>query len=681
MSEYTQQNRPMRVTTPLGEDKLMIRGFTGEEGISQLFCFNLDLFAEKSENITFSDLLGQKVTVTFVLPGKRTRHFNGIIRRLSRGARGEEFIHYEAEMVPQFWLLSKRRQSRIFQQMTVPDILKRVLEGVDTAFETQGTFEKREFCVQYRESDYDFACRLMEEEGIYYFFKHTADAHKMVVANTPQSHPDLPFSTKIVYEEVVGESREEMRITRWDKEQELRSGKSLLWDHRFQLPHKHLEADQPTKDSVQIGREAHKFKLGANDKLELYDYPGEYAKRFDGIDKSGGEQSGELQKIYQDNKRTVGIRMQQEEFPGLIIRGDSDCRHLNPGFKFNLQRHFSDDGTYLLTWIRHEGSQGEMFRTSHEPGELKYKNEFRCVPIAHPFRPQRVTPKPIVYGTQTAVVVGPGGEEIFTDKYGRVKVQFHWDRDGRADANSSCWVRVATSWAGKQWGAISLPRIGQEVVVDFQEGDPDRPIIVGSVYNADQMPPYTLPDKKTVSTLKSRSTKSGGPSNYNEIRMEDLKGKEQLFVHAEKNMDLRVKEEFREWVGHNRHTIVKQNRKETIEQDGHLHVKGNVSEKIDGNYSLTVGQASDEKIGTKWAAEAGQEIHLKAGMKVVIEAGMQLSLKGAGGFIDIGPAGVTIQGTLVKINSGGSAGSGSGSSPSSPEAPDQADDGSKFDKM
>ena len=670
MPKFTQANRPMRISTPLGQDVLLLRGFDGEEGISRLFCFSLDLFAENGAVIAFDKLLGQKVTVTFVLPEDKERHFNGIIRRISRSSRGEEFTGYHAEMVPQFWLLTKRQQSRIFQKMTVPNILKKVLESIDTAFEIQGSYPQRDFCVQYRETDYAFACRLMEEEGIYYFFKHTADGHKMVVADTPQSHPELPFDPDIIYEEVTGENREDMRITRWEKEQELRSGKSTLWDHTFHLPHRHLEAKQPTQDSVPAGRESHKLKLGPNDPLEIYDWPGGYAKRFDS--ESGHEAEG---------KRTVGIRMQQEEYPALVIHGKSDCRHLNPGFKFTLERHFSDNGVYVLTWLRHGAMQGEMFRSSHEPGELKYQNEFNCIPLALPFRPPMVTPRPMVQGTQTAVVVGPGGEEIYTDEFGRVKVQFHWDREGKNDADSSCWVRVGWNWAGKNWGAISIPRIGQEVVVDFLEGDPDRPIIVGSVYNPDQMPPYKLPDNMTVSTLKSRSSKGGGASNFNEIRMEDKKGKEQLFIHAEKNMDLRVKEEYREWVGKNRHIVVKEGRKESVGKDAEVQVTGNVKEKIDGNFSLTVGGKSNEKIGTNWAVEAGQEIHLKGGMKVIIEAGMQLTIKASGGFVDIGPAGVTIQGTMVMINSGGSAGSGSGSSPESPSAPDVADDVSKFNKM
>ena len=300
-----------------------------------------------------------------------------------------------------------------------------------------------------------------------------------------------------------------------------------------------------------------------------------------------------------------------------------------------------------------------------------------------PFRPPRVTPRPVVQGPQTAVVVGKQGEEIWVDKYGRVKLHFHWDRESQANETSSCWVRVSQLWAGKNWGAMWIPRIGQEVIVDFLEGDPDQPIITGRVYNAVEMPPYELPGEQTKSTIKSYSSKGGG--GFNEIRFEDKKGSEQLFIHAQNRQDNRVRGSSYEFVGGERHLIVKKDQLELvegdqhlivqgdqlemIEGDQHLHVKVHQNEKVDGNKSLTVGNNLQVKAGLKHALEAGQEIHLKAGMKAVIEAGMQLTIKGPGGFVDIGPAGVTIQGTLVNINSGGAAGAGSGSSPTSPEDP------------
>ncbi len=288
-----------------------------------------------------------------------------------------------------------------------------------------------------------------------------------------------------------------------------------------------------------------------------------------------------------------------------------------------------------------------------------------------PYRPPSLTTKPVVQGPQTAIVVGKSGEEIWTDKYGRVKIQFHWDRYGKADETSSCWVRVAQVWAGKGWGGMMIPRIGQEVIVDFLEGDPDQPIITGRVYNEDCLPPYTLPGEATKSALKTCSSKGGG--GFNEIRFEDKKGSEQLFVHAEKNQDVRVKEDAVEWIGKDRHLIVKSNQLEEVGGDKHLTVKGDQNEKVSGTVSLKADMDLQQKVGMKCGLDAGMEIHLKAGMNVIIEAGMSITLKAGGGFIVVGPAGVTISGTPVLINSGGAAGSGSGCSPDAPTSPKEAD--------
>ena len=649
----------MAITTPLGPDKLLLVGFTGQEAVSRLFSFQLDMIAENDTDIAFDKLLGQKIIVRLNLPEDKERYFNGICKRVSQGEQGNDFTSYRMEIVPQFWMLTKRAQSRIFQQKSVPDILKKVLEGLDVTYEIQGNFQPRDFCVQYRETDFNFASRLMEEEGIFYFFKHSDGGHQMVVTNSSSSHSDLPNGSTIIYEEIEGGGRDEDRIYDWEKAQEWRSGKYTLWDHCFELPHKHLEAEANIIDSVQAGKVSHKLKVANNDKLEIYDYPGEYAQRFDGVQPGGGDRAGDLQKIFQDNKRTVDLRIEEEAATGLLIQGASSCRDFVSGHKFTLQRHFNADGAYVLTSVGHSARQSGDYRSGS--GDFHYTNSFTCIPSALPFRPQRLTPKPVVQGTQTAIVVGPSGEEIFTDKYGRVKVQFHWDRDGKNNEESSCWVRVGTPWAGKQWGVIHIPRIDQEVIVDFLEGDPDQPIIIGSVYNAREMPPYKLPDEKTKSTVKTRSSKQGSSDNFNEIRFEDKKGSEQIFINAEKDMDTRVENDDRQYVKNDRHIMVKNDHRE----------------KIDNDMSIQIGNNLDEKTGTKFAHEAGQEIHLKAGMKVIIEA-MQVSIKGAGGFVDVGPSGVTIQGTMVLINSGGAAGTGSGSSP---KDPDEADDGTKTGKM
>jgi type VI secretion system secreted protein VgrG len=250
-------------------------------------------------------------------------------------------------------------------------------------------------------------------------------------------------------------------------------------------------------------------------------------------------------------------------------------------------------------------------------------------------------------------------------------VQFHWDREGKANENSSCWIRVSQNWAGKRWGAMFIPRIGQEVIVDFLEGDPDQPIITGRVYNAEEMPPYELPTEQTKSTIKTLSSKGGG--GFNEVRFEDKKGEEQLFIHAEKNLDNRVKNDSLEWVGQDRHLIIKGDQLERVEGDKHLTISGDHNEKIDGTVSLKAGMDMQEKVGMKYALDAGMEIHLKAGMNLVIESGMTITLKAGGGFIVVGPTGVTISGMPILINSGGAAGSGSGSSPEAPKDPKEAD--------
>jgi type VI secretion system secreted protein VgrG len=621
---YTQENSPIEVTTPLGKDKLLLVGFTGSEAISQLFCFRLELLAKNQTEVAFERLLGDKITIRLRLPDGTDRYFNGICSRVSQGERDNTFTSYGMEVVPRLWLLTRKAQSRIFQQLSVDAILKKVLEGFDVTWEIQGKFHPRDYCVQYRETDFNFLSRLMEEEGIYYFFKHDASSHKMVVANKPSSHSDMPRMNRIIFEEMTGGKRDEDRIYGWEKAQELRSGKYTLWDHCFEIPHKHLEAQVNILDSVQVGKVTHKPKVGGNDKLEVYDYPGEYAQRFDGVDRGGGDRAADLKKIFEDNKRTVDIRMEQETVPGLIIQGSSNCRHFVSGHKFNLERHFNADGEYLLVGVSHVARQESDFR-SGGGGDFEYENSFSCIPFAIPFRPPRLTPKPVVQGTQTAVVVGPAGEEIFTDKYGRVKVQFHWDREGQHNEKSSCWVRVSQNWAGKRWGAMFIPRIGQEVIVDFLEGDPDQPIITGRVYNADEMPPYELPKEQTKSTLKSNSSKGGG--GFNEIRFEDAKGKEQIFIHAERDMDVRIGASQRTSIGGDRHS--------------------------------TVGGTSNEDVG--------KDFYLKAGMKMVIEAGIELTIKSLGGFIKIDSTGITIQGTMVRINSGGAPGI-------IPEPPVAADD-------
>lgn len=791
MPAFEQAKRLMEVMTPLGGDALLMVGFNGSEGVSQLFRYSLDLIAEKDKEISFDGLVGQPVTVRLdQAKGTGKRYWNGICAGFGKGETGKIFSQYQMTVVPKIWLMTHVSQSRIFQQLSVPDILKKVFKGYDVEFKLVGTFEKREYCVQYRETDFNFASRLMEEEGIFYYFKHTNGGHKMCLANSPDGHETLPGGSTLKFHRYENFSRAEDNIFEWCKKQELTTGKVTLWDHSFQIPHKKLEVTKTTKATAKVGEVSHKLVLEANAELESYDYPGRYAQRFDGIEKGGGEQPGELAKVNKDNIRTTEIRLQEQNAAAVVIHGASACRHVQVGHKFTFDIEPDDPqgkvlkakGDYVFTSIQHSARVSSNYM-SGDWGTFSYSNTFTCVPHDMPFRPPRKSAKPIIHGTQTAVVTGPGGEEIFTDKYGRIKVQFHWDREGKYDGNSSCWLRVASTWCGRNWGMIQIPRIGQEVIVDFLEGDPDRPIVIGSVWNPDQMPPYKLPDEKTKSILKTSSSLGG--VGYNEIRFEDKKGLEQIYIHGERNVDIRIRNEkmeivnnhshlivggvdatsgkncvadHRETIYQDRHTNVKRHqeehvegsvklmighgksqnpgnldiviekiKKELIEDDSHLHVKKNwmilidqvlsliagdiklgvngatgvevkkdqqtkiggtqsldvskdVKTKVGGKQSLTVGKDLHEKVGKLYAMDAGSEIHLKGGQKVIIEAGMQLSLKGPGGFIDIGPAGVTIQGTMVKINSGGAAGTGSGSqpdAPAAPEAPEKAKDAEK----
>jgi type VI secretion system secreted protein VgrG len=576
-------SQPLAITTaldkgsPPGVRKFVAREFHAEEAISRLFRATVDVVTDKLFDLSFDQLLGSAMLVELPGPKNRgTRYFHGICHRISQSDGDANHNHFRFELVPRVWLLTKRSQSRIFQQTKVPDILSQVLAGMDFAMVPAdlGKFELRDYCVQYRETDWDFAARLMEDEGIFFFFRHSADGHQLVLANSPGAHQDVPFSPRITLKSASqAAAEEEDFVTKFDKAQEISTGKVTLWDHNFELPHKHLEAEQQIQESVPVGLATHKLKFGENGKLEMYDWPGLYAERFDGVSPGGADRPADLQKIFEDNQRTAGIRMQQAAARALEIRGASTARQLIPGFKFTLTtlpgdplgRGLKADGVYVVTSVEQTAHLPDPNRSGAGQG-FRYANTFTAIPIGLPFRPMRATPRPVVPGSQTAVVCGPKGQEIFTDKYGRVKVQFHWDREGKYDASSSCWVRVATYWAGRQWGAVHIPRIGQEVIVDFLEGDPDRPIIVGSVYNADQMPPYKLPENQTRSGIKSNSSLGGHGSN--EIHFEDKKGHEDIYVHAQRTLNTVVEASESRAVGWSRTTTVHKGEKLTVDEVG-----------------------------------------------------------------------------------------------------------------
>ena len=451
---------------------------------------------------------------------------------------------------------------------------------------------------------------------------------------------------------------------------------------------------------MQVGTVSHTLKVAGNDKLELYDFPGGYAQRFDGITPGGGDRASDIQNIFQDNDRTAAIRIQQEAARALSITGKSTCRQFTAGHKFTLDRHFNANGAYVLTQVGHSATMGDTYTTGSDTSPI-YENTFECIPVALPFKPAQATPRPRIEGTQTAVVVGNPGDEIFTDKYGRVKVQFPWDRQGKKDADSSCWIRVATLWGGKQWGMIHIPRVGQEVVIAFEEGDPDRPIIVGSVYNAEQMPAFELPKGMVVSGYKSNTHKGKG---YNELTFNDTAGKEMITMHGQHDMSTTIEHDQTTHVKRNRSanidvddsesvggnqslsvkkkqtlTVegqrdvwVKKDQREQVDGTHHITVKGDWNEKVTGTVSLDA-KSHQAKLSEQFNADAGQEVHIKGGQKVVIEAGTELTIMVGGSFVKIDAGGVTIVGApQVKINSGGAPGSGSPCQVTAPEPPEAA---------
>jgi type VI secretion system secreted protein VgrG len=648
MGEYKQDDRLLQIFTPLGEDVLLLEGFQGQEGVSRLFTFELQMHSEKND-ISFEEIVGKKATIKVLLSDKRERYINGIISAFSQvgsmpleNGGKPKLTRYCATLVPWLWVLTRTGDCRIFQKETVPDILAQVFQEHGFShfkMRLHGNFEKREYCVQYRETDFNFVSRLMEEEGIFYFFEHSQNEHELVLAN---HHNEFRPSQLLSQISCQQNSEQEGMLKKWNASREVRPGQYTVSDYNFKQPRMDLTASVNGKDER---------------RLEVYDYPGEYT----------GKQQGE---------RLASLRMEEEQALMVMATGGSSYWELAAGCRFELSGHHRSDFNkpYAMLSVYHWAEQETGYRSNSGGAvALKYENQFQCIEHGTPYRPPRVTPVPIVHGSQTAIVVGPPGEEINVDEYGRVKVQFHWDRDGQYDGKKCCWVRVSQNWAGKRWGSVFLPRVGQEVIVDFLEGDPDKPIITGCVYNGDAMPPYDLtkPESKTISGIKSRSSKGGG--GFNEIRFQDLKGREQLFIHAERNQDVRIKHDRIEWVGNESHLIVKRDQLESVEGDKHLQVKGDRNEKVDGTVSLNAGDDIQCKAGKLYALDAGREIHLRSGMNLVIESATTLTLKVGGNFINFNPQGIFIQGTTVNINSGGGAGSGAGSSPEAPMPPREAD--------
>src|SRR6516164_2874370 len=532
----TQAERLMVLDTPLDPDLLLISSFTASEAMSSLFRYDIEMLVERSKaaSVKAKELIGEKFTVHLSISNdfdnSPRRHFNGIVSRFTQGHADRRFVHYRAEVVPWLWLMTLRHDCRIFQDLSTLDIVKQLFDELKGEFSelvayrdaTTRSYTKLDYCVQYRESSFNFVSRLLEQDGIFYFFEHDKDKHTLVLADAPSVHKPCPNQATVDYIP-EGWNEFENPVTSLEVKNELRPGKYTLRDFHMQMPSKTLEVLEPTK-----------IELNGNASLEVYDYPGEYARRFNKKERQG--------EVEPEATKLVKLRMEEEETPYAEIHGSSLCRGFIPGFGFKLTGHFDRavNAKYVLTSVEHTAVQHPWYIAEEPDNDTAepYRNTFECIPDQVPFRPPRNTPEPVVHGTQTAVVVGPAGQEIYTDEYSRIKVQFHWDRKGKKDDKSSCWIRVSQPWAGQGWGSIAVPRIGQEVVVDFLEGDPDQPIVMGKVYNQELMPPYSLPHQGMVSGLKSNSTPGGG--GYNEMSMDDTKGKERITINAQYDMGTTV---------------------------------------------------------------------------------------------------------------------------------------------
>ncbi|WP_053188024.1 type VI secretion system Vgr family protein [Pseudomonas thivervalensis] len=565
----TQNNRLVQVDSPLGGDVLLLQGMEGSEELGRLFHYELDLTSE-DRAITFDQLLGKPMGLTLELYDGGKRYFHGIVCSCRQLTGHGQFAGYRVSLRPWFWLLTRTSDCRIFQNKTVPDIIKQVFRDLgfsDFEDSLSGSYREWEYCVQYRETSFDFVSRLMEQEGIYYYFRHEQSRHVLVLADAYGAHTTAPDYASVPFYPPDRQMRERDHFYDWQLAREVQPGSLALNDYDFLRPRASLEV----RSSVP--------RSHTNADYPLYDYPGEYIQSNDG-----------------DHYARTRIEAIHSQFERVQLRGRA--RGIGCGHLFTLTGYDRADQNreYLVVVARYQIRQ-DPYESGQSDVAEQFVSELDCMDANQAFRPLPLTPMPIVRGPQTAVVVGPSGEEIWTDQYGRVKVHFHWDRHDQSNENSSCWIRVSQAWAGKNWGSVQLPRIGQEVIVSFLEGDPDRPIITGRVYNAEQTVPYALPANATQSGTKSRSSKGGSPANFNEIRMEDKKGAEQLFIHAEKNQDIEVENDETHWVGHDR--------SKTIDNDETVHVKHDRTETVDNNETITIGVDRKEKVGNNETISIG----------------------------------------------------------------------------
>jgi type VI secretion system secreted protein VgrG len=597
MATFTQEKRLLAVSTPLGKDVFLLTGFSGREEMSRLFSYRLEMISAK-ESVAPADIVGKGVTWSVTHFDKDPRFFHGVVSRIvAAGRHVRGFRVYRAEVVPWLWLLTRTANCRIFQNKSVPEIIKAIFDGLgltDYKFDLRNSYPKWEYCVQYRETAFNFVSRLMEQEGIFYFFRHEEGKHTLVLADQKSAYQDC-HENSVKY---TAGSLAPNHLTAWEHRYEFRPGKWAQTDYNFQTPSTNLLTSAGTLTNLpQAGG------------FEVFDYPGEYEVKADG-------------------DAYTKVRMEEDDAAYNTVTGAGRCCTFTPGGKFTVAEHDIDSEAgkeYVVLSVQHSANDPS---TGPSGRAAEYSNSFTCIPSSVTFRAARLTPKPVVQGVQTAVVVGPKGEEIYTDKYARVKVQFFWDREGKRDENSSCWVRVSETWAGKNWGMICNPRIGQEVIVDFLEGDPDRPIITGRVYNAEQMPPFPLPAKQMVTGFKSNSTKGGG--GYNEMTFDDTKGNELVNIHGQYDMATKVEHDERVNIGNNRTEQVGNNetitigvdRKEKVGSNETIDIGANRTETVGKNESITVALTRTRMVGVNESVNVGAAQEITVGGLRAVTVGL-----------------------------------------------------------
>ncbi|ELE8120009.1 type VI secretion system tip protein VgrG [Vibrio fluvialis] len=640
----------------LEDDTLVVRGFDGQETLSseringQLchgFRYQLEL-ASRLANLTPEMVVDKVAELTLYRNDVLVQRVNGIVRCFTQGDTGHHHTFYSLTLVPALERLSLRHNSRIFQLNTVPEILSILLQEMginDYAFALTRDCAQREFCVQYRETDLDFLHRLAAEEGLVYSFIHEEGKHTLIFSDASESLPKL--GEPIPYNTLAGGMIESPYISALSVHTQSEVSQTALQDYSFKKP------------AYSFAQQAVGTEMAYQQpNYEHFDAPGRYKD-----DVSG--------------KAFSQIRLDYLRRNAHTATGKSNQPLLRPGVKFDLQEHLDDtlNRDWLVVRVTSQGTQPQALEEAGGNGATTYANQISLIP-AH--RTWRATPqaKPQVDGPMIATVVGPQGEEIFCDEHGRVKLHFPWDRYSNGDEHSSCWVRVSQGWAGSQYGMIAIPRIGHEVIVSFLNGDPDQPIVTGRTYHATNTAPYTLPDNKTKTVLRTETHQGQG---YNELSFEDQAGSEQIYLHAQKDFDGLIENDHTRVIKHDKHLTVENDRFTQIKNNQHLIVGGESRESVTGNRTLMVEGSLHVKTGSVWVNESGTEVHIKAGQKVVIEAGSEITVKAGGSFVKVDPAGVHLSGAGVNLNSGGSPGSGSGFSGQAATLPGNLDDAPPLD--